>query len=155
VDAERNLYKAMEYGKLRPVIGAGVMRQFQIANQHWMRYFLPQLQFAEVSADTQPSAQKFLERLFDNSFGQRLEQWLKTWQMGRIKQEKYIFIRDDELSFHPESRHEALLSAFFKFEQQQGGEAVQAVREVEARTIDGAHKLAHRGELEADSNRSV
>jgi hypothetical protein len=113
VDAERNLYKAMEYGRLRPLINPEVIAQFQTANAKWMKTFFPNITFSEPQELIQSGLQKALEALFKNRLGFWLEQKLGQWQSGRIRQDQFVFVRKDELSFHPESKHEKLLHGFF------------------------------------------
>lgn len=114
VDAERNLYKAMEYTKLRSVIGASHIRKFQRANIEWMRQFFPNLTFPKIKSESQSSLQLFLENIFNNKLGDWLERRLGQWQQKRIRQDQFVFVRKDELSFHPESKHESLLKGFFE-----------------------------------------
>jgi predicted nucleotidyltransferase len=114
VDAERNLYKAMEYTKLRSVVYPQNMIAFQQANEGWIRLFFPNVEFRDDAYEPQSPLQSFLENMFLNRFGKWLENKMGQWQLGRIKQGKYIFVRHDELSFHPESKHEALLKGFFE-----------------------------------------
>ncbi len=113
VDAEKNLYKAMEYAKLRPVVYPQTTVAFQKANESWIKLFFPNVEFDDNWHEEKSGAQEFLEMILDNRFGLWLESKMGKWQLGRIKQGKYIFVRDDELSFHPESKHEALLKGFF------------------------------------------
>ncbi len=117
VDAERNLYKAMEYIKLRPVVGARRIAKFQRSNEKWIRQFFPNVAFPKVNA-TIPrheysSIQNFLESILNNAVGSWLERQLGNWQKKRIRQDQFVFVREDELSFHPDSKHEALLNSFF------------------------------------------
>jgi predicted nucleotidyltransferase len=113
VDAERNLYKAMEYAKLRPVVYPQTTHEFQLANFPWIKVFFPNVIFN----NDQPSAPSVLQTLFEFLLNHRLGLWLEaklgSIQLKRIKQDKYIFVKDDELSFHPESKHELLLKGFF------------------------------------------
>ena len=114
VDAERNLYKAMEYLKLRPVVYGQGISAFQKANQVWIKQFFPNSFFDKGLFKKQSSVQKLLEKLFSNSFGMWLERKLETWQKTRIQQDQFVFVRTDELSFHPDSKHGSLLSNFFR-----------------------------------------
>lgn len=113
VDAERNLYKAMEYTKLRSVVGVGQIRKFQRVNSEWIRQFFPNVVFPPVKSQPKSSVQTFLEKIFTNKLGDWLERRLGTWQQKRIRQDQFVFVRKDELSFHPESKHTALLEGFF------------------------------------------
>lgn len=113
VDAERNLYKAMEYGRLRPLINPEVIAQFQTANAKWIKTFFPNISFPKPDELILPRWQRVLESFFNNRLGLWLEQKLGQWQSGRIRQDQFVFVRKDELSFHPESKHEKLLKGFF------------------------------------------
>lgn len=118
VDAEKNLYKAMEYLKLRSVVYEQAIIDFQKANQSWIRVFFPNADFPDAPAMPRSGVQKFLEKIYIGLGGRAIEKQLGAWQLRRIRQDKFIFVREDELSFHPESKHEALLSGFFKFHKQ-------------------------------------
>ncbi len=113
VDVEKNLYKAMEYTKLRPVVYPQTIELFQLMNQSWIRQFFPHAIFEQHDPEPQSGVQRALEIIFNNRFGQLLERFLRSWQTGRIKQDKFNFVREDELSLHPESKHETLLNNFF------------------------------------------
>lgn len=114
VDAERNLYKAMEYVKLRPVVYPEVIEQFQKANQNWIRRFFPNVLFNLPTPKQQSAVQYWAEKIIHNRLGLWIEAQLGSMQLKRIRQDKFIFVKEDELSFHPESKHEVLLNGFFK-----------------------------------------
>lgn len=114
VDAERNLYKAMEYTKLRSVVGADQIRKFQRANEVWIRQFFPNVNFPSIKSQPKSRLQILLEKVFNNRMGDWLERRLGQWQQNRIRQDQFVFVRKDELSFHPESKHTALLEGFFQ-----------------------------------------
>ena len=114
LDQIKNLYSAMEYGRLRPLIYPQTIADFQQNNAVWIQQCFPQWQ-PTIAVEEQSSViQKFLEKIFLNNFGVWLETKLKTWQLARIRKEKFIIVVGDELSFHPESKQEGLLAAFFK-----------------------------------------
>ncbi len=114
VDVEKNLYKAMEYTKLRPVVYPQATLAFQQVNQQWINFLFPNVTFEKVYVEKQSWLQKILESIFQNSAGLWLDKTLGNMQLARIKQEKYIFVKTDELSFHPGSKHEALLKGLFE-----------------------------------------
>jgi Nucleotidyltransferase domain len=114
VDAERNLYKAMEYTKLCAIGDGSQIRRFQRANENWIRQFFPNVGFPPIAKKAPPRLQRWLEKIFNNGFGNWLEQQLGNWQQNRIRQDQFVFVRRDELSFHPESKHHALLAGFFQ-----------------------------------------
>ena len=109
VDAERNLYKAMEYGRLRPLVYPAAIAEFLQANSNWINIFFPDMSFARVNKSPQSKWQQSLELIFRGKFGGWLEQQLARWQSSRIRQDQFVFVRPDELSFHPESKHTELL----------------------------------------------
>ncbi len=113
LDVERNLYQAMEYIKLRPVVYPSVINEFQRNNEGWIRQFYPNASFPEISSEAQSKLQKFLEKIFTNALGKKLESFLGKWQQKRINQGPFVFTREDQLSFHPQSKHESLLQNFF------------------------------------------
>lgn len=111
--AERNLYKAMEYAKLRPLVYPQATREFQLANQSWIGIFFPHANFNTDVYEPQSAWQKLGELLFNHRVGLWLEKQLGQVQLRRIKQSRLIFVKNDELSFHPKSKQEVLLKAFF------------------------------------------
>ncbi len=109
----RNLYTACEYAKLLSLVYPQVITEFQQKNRGWIAAFLPNFE-PMLAGEGQPSsAQKFLERMLGGKFGQWLERRLKNWQLPKIRQEQFILVRDDELSFHPQSKQRKLLQRFF------------------------------------------
>lgn len=118
LDQIRNLYSAMEYGRLRPLVCGQTIAAFQQNNAAWIKQCFSNWQPVIADAQETSAVQKILESLFTNNFGQWLENKLKTWQMPRIKKQKFIIVEEDELSFHPDSKQQALLSDFFKFQEQ-------------------------------------
>ncbi len=112
VDRERNLYKAMEYGRLRPLIYPQGIIEFLRKNQDWISVYLPNF-YAEEGFEKQSKIQTLLEALFKNPFGWVLEKFLGFIQKLKIRQDEFTFVLEDELSFHPHSQHRVLLSKFF------------------------------------------
>ncbi|MDE2311495.1 MAG: nucleotidyltransferase domain-containing protein [Patescibacteria group bacterium] len=132
----RNLYTAWEYAKLRPLVCEPAVADFQQNNREWISRFFPSFAesfvFVRALADEPTGRQNFksphfepanggrrslpqriVERLFLGSFGRWLEARLQNWQLPRIRQEEFILVRDDELSFHPQSKQRELLQKFF------------------------------------------
>ena len=109
----KNLYKAAEYAKLRPLVYESIIRRFQYNNLGWISQLFPNASIKKISPEKQSWQQRFFEQLFDNFLGKWVEQKLKAAQLPRIRQaEKFIVVRDDELSFHPQSKQQPLLEAF-------------------------------------------
>jgi predicted nucleotidyltransferase len=112
----KNLYTAAEYLKLRPLVYADTVHRFQNNNKGWILGLFPNAEF-EKGDMTHLRLQKILEKIFTNKFGYWLENKLKNWQLPKIRtEEKFIVVRDDELSFHPQSKQQGLLEKFFKGE---------------------------------------
>jgi predicted nucleotidyltransferase len=115
VQEYKNAYTASEYIKLRPLAYASVIYRFQYHNKGWINQLFPNAEFLKVPEEKQLADQKLLEKLFTNRFGYWLERKLKNWQLPKIRtQEKFIVVKDDELSFHPQSKQQELLAEFFK-----------------------------------------
>lgn len=111
----KNLYTASEYIKLRPLIFSDVVRRFQFNNKQWITSLFPNVEFLKIGAERQSSMQAWLEKIFTNRFGFWLEKKLKSWQLPKIRtDEKFIVVKDDELSFHPMSKQQHLLQKFFQ-----------------------------------------
>ena len=110
----KNLYTAMEYLKLRPLVFAATIYRFQKNNRGWILELFPNAEF--INRDmTHFGLQKALEKIFTNKFGYWLENKLKNWQLPKIRvEEEFIVVRDDELSFHPQSKQRELLERFYK-----------------------------------------
>ncbi len=114
VDREKNLYKAMEYGRLRPVIYEQNILIFLQQNYGWISSFFPNMSPPLACRKRQSLLQKTGEWLLGGRFGRWLEEKLKNIELPRIAQDQYTFVLDDELSFHPGSRHSELLKKFFQ-----------------------------------------
>ncbi len=111
----RSWYTALEYAKLRPLFGLGEIYAFQKNNEDWVRTFFPNIIFGHAKPEAQKALQRVLEFVFNNFFGKSLEQIFERLQKPRIRtEEPYVIVEADELSFHPESKQDALLRAFLK-----------------------------------------
>lgn len=109
----KNLYTGMEYGRHRPLAYPQVIAEFHRQNSDWMRTLFPNFDFTAYPVEPQSRLQRFLERVFTNSFGRSIERWLKAMQMPRIRKDEFIIVENDELSFHPHSKQAQLLKDFF------------------------------------------
>jgi len=110
----QSAYTALEYAKLRPVIGAFAIKHFKQKNVSWMKRFFPNAIFGGPNVPYEDSsiAQRIIESIFDNRFGKYLESVAKKYQLGRIKTGDYIRVSDTELAFHPDSKEVALVRSF-------------------------------------------
>jgi predicted nucleotidyltransferase len=104
-------YTAGEYGKLIPLVGRAAVFKFLAANRNWIMGYFPNLKFASAGFAVEPS--KLIDRLLDNGLGRWLEKVLEQLQKPRIRtEEKNVIVESDELSFHPNSKQDALLREF-------------------------------------------
>lgn len=114
ITADRNLYTAVEYASLVPVLGEKKLAEFWRRNQ-WLGEYLdmPVLERTNQFFGWQWSRwQKVFELLLDFSIGPFLN-WLSgIYQKRRIKTQEHILVSDSELSFHPGSRGQRVLEKF-------------------------------------------
>jgi predicted nucleotidyltransferase len=114
IDNDRNLYTAVEYASLLPVIGSSEFEKFWVKNG-WIKDYLPnavytsKVPFFDIKLS---SGQKSLEYLLDFLIAPVLNYLLGVYQKHRIKLQDYIFVSDDELSFHPGSRGQKVLAKY-------------------------------------------
>lgn len=113
VDRERNLYKAMEYVRLRPAVYPQGVKEFLRSNEAWIKIYLPEFNHLEAWEEPQSKIQRLMEILLNNPLGRVLEKLLGFVQELKIRQDEFTFIVPDELSFHPQSQHRVLLAKFF------------------------------------------
>ncbi len=117
LETGKNIFTALEYIKLRPVTAGISVSAFKTNNTRWLYTFFPNaLRINSLTTENSKRSliQKLSELLFTNPLGQWFERTLARVQMKRIRQEKYIVVEPDELSFHPNSKEVELLQAFFK-----------------------------------------
>ncbi len=112
VGREKNLYKAMEYVRLRPLVYSQGISEFLNSNLGWIKIFMPNWE-TEQRVEEQSWVQKFLEKLLNNFLGRSLDKFLGFFQKIKIRQDEFTFVLPDELSFHPHSQHRELLAKFF------------------------------------------
>ena len=114
IKEDRNLYTAVEYAALLPVLGSGRLRDFWAQNK-WVRDFLPFAGFAAAGPffgfETSRAARVF-EKILDFTIGPFLNWASGVMQKARIRRQEHILVSDDELSFHPGSRGQRVLSKF-------------------------------------------
>lgn len=112
--ADQNLYTAVEYASLVPVLGRGALEKFWRENG-WIRDFLAEPQYWPTNTffGFQFSRlQKVFEFLLDFTLGPILNSLSGLYQKRRIKMQEYILVSDAELSFHPGSRGQKVLRRF-------------------------------------------
>lgn len=116
ITQDRNLYTAVEYASLLPVVGCAELKKFWRKNS-WIREYLAAPIWEEQNKffQFQPSIfQKPLEWGLDLAIAPVLNYILGVYQKQRIKPEDHILVSDDELSFHPGSRGQNVLLNFRK-----------------------------------------
>ena len=117
---DRNLYTALEYANLLPVLGAENLAKFWQKNP-WIKEYLPAAasEAAVPFFDPPPRRASFrfsrLQKIFeislDFTLGPILNYTLGRYQKHRIRKQHYILVSDDELSFHPGSRGQQVLES--------------------------------------------
>ncbi len=128
---DRNLYTAMEYIKMRPLVYPGTLSEFQQKNQPWLAAFFPNVGEIESDYDVQSDLQRLLEYFLKGGLGNWLEKVSKRLQLSRIEKGEFIEATDQELSFHPNNRKLALFQRFFEDEQKNDGEIVELEVKIE------------------------
>jgi hypothetical protein len=111
-------YAASEYIKLRSLLNSTAVYSFKRNNLFWLeKFFANAVIYENLEINPVDSAfKRFVEKLFQNSIGDKLENYLKGLQKKRIHTDQYVRVTEDELSFHPHSKQEQLLLDFFKFQ---------------------------------------
>jgi len=119
LSSDRNLYTAVIYTNLLPVLGHEELAQFW-RNNSWIGDFLHSPRTPErvpfFNFHFSP-LQRFFEVILDLTVGWPLNYIAAVYQKRRIRLEEHIIVSDEELSFHPGSRGQKVLK---KFEQNSG-----------------------------------
>lgn len=109
----KDLYNAMEYLRLRPVVYAQTVDEFRQNNLSWIKVFFPNFNRQAGYGEPAGRLQKFLEKCLNNRFFGFLSGMLKKWQLKRARRGNHVIVNSDELSFHSLERKRLLLSKFF------------------------------------------
>lgn len=109
LQADHNLYTAIEYISQIPYYGGEVFYEFLQNNLTWFKEYLHQPRFELKQTPRAAVFKKFLEFVFANRFGDWLEKIAAKYQLRRIKIQDYITVEQDELSFHPGSKGQQVL----------------------------------------------
>jgi predicted nucleotidyltransferase len=112
----RTLYAALEYAKLRPVVYPERIYAFQRVNLFWIEKFFPHIRLfiPSPAEQSRSGVQKIGEWVLQKTIAPWLERTFRKSQRSRIRNEKYIVVSDQELSFHPNSKQDELLAAFYQ-----------------------------------------
>lgn len=120
---DRNLYTAQEYSGLIPVFGEKFLQKFWEDNAGWIGQFVvdPRLPVSAVFGSTalRARAQKIGETLLW-PFAGALENFFRFFQKRRIHTSDFVLVSAAELSFHPESKGQQVLSRYRDYLQQAG-----------------------------------
>lgn len=114
IEEDKNLYTAVEYASLIPMLGAPALQDFYARNG-WIRDFLPMAEPPVGSMYGYPEfspLQKIFESVFDYTIGGPLNHFSGLYQKNRIRRQEHILVSDHELSFHPGSRGQKVLKKF-------------------------------------------
>src|SRR3989344_7692982 len=100
---DRNLYTAVEYARLLPVLGEREFQKFWKENQWTLEYLQTRAleQSNEFFHFRFSRLQKILETVLDFTVARLLNYSLGLYQKNRITVRSHILISDCELSFHP------------------------------------------------------
>lgn len=110
LDADKNIYTAVEYVSLIPFYGGDSVYDFQQKNIFWIKNYLAEPLVMKIETPEKSRFAGMVERLFANPAGDWLENAAGKYQKSRIKAQQNIVIENDELSFHPGSKGRQVLS---------------------------------------------
>jgi len=113
---DRNHYTAMLYSSFLTLFGRSYVEEFWKANLFWIqKYFLqaelPSSHVFEKAESPQSIAQKVLEIIFRPISG-ILERLTGFYQRNRIHESEYVTVSVNQLSFHPDSKGQRILSKY-------------------------------------------
>lgn len=114
ISQDRNLYTAVEYASLLPVLGHDRLKKFWQDND-WLKDFLhdPAPEIAETFFRFGFSRwQKVFETVLEYTIGPLLNRVSGHFQKKRIILQEHILVSDEELSFHPGSRGQKVLAKY-------------------------------------------
>jgi hypothetical protein len=109
----KDLYNAMEYLRLRPLVYPQTVGEFCLNNQPWLKFFFPNFKVQPGFIQPISRLQGILERCLKNKFFGSLSEFLKKWQLKRARRGNYVVVSNNELSFHSLQRKRLLLANFF------------------------------------------
>lgn len=123
--AVRNLYTAVAYTQLTPLFNEKVLAEFQQVNAPWLKGHLMYPDAPALAGKLSvllPSSLVWLKRLAESALseplGEALETWARRVQRRLISEHSSpgrsgrVFVSEDELAFHPDSRVPHILRQF-------------------------------------------
>ncbi|HYF05884.1 MAG TPA: nucleotidyltransferase domain-containing protein [Patescibacteria group bacterium] len=121
IDEERNLLRAFQYVRMRPVFGIKIFTEFLIKNQNWLRLYFPNwyhISFKSLQAESQAihapgGVQGLIEKIFDNPVGLYIENMVGRWQLERIKRGNFSVAEPSELALHSTDLKYAILETYY------------------------------------------
>lgn len=116
INTDRNVYTAVEYANLIPVLDEGTLENFWQENA-WLKDYLhsPQYQAESVFFGFRFSQwQRIFEKVMDYIIAPLINPLIKHYQSQRIRLQEFVSISDEELSFHPDSKGQQILARFEK-----------------------------------------
>ncbi len=115
IEEDKNLYTAVEYASLLPVLGRREIEKFWEQNA-WIRAYLPAAWYGETRLpyfDFERSRLAgILEFLLNWTIGPIFNLLAGLYQRQRIRLQENIIVSNQELSFHPDSRGQRILARF-------------------------------------------
>jgi hypothetical protein len=111
---DKNLYTAVEYASLLPVLGKEELIKFWRKNS-WLQQFLrrPLPESRAIFFGLQFGFWRiFFEFILEYSIGPLINWVSGRYQKKRIKMQEYVLVSDCELSFHPDSRGQKVLARY-------------------------------------------
>ena len=112
LDSDQNVYTAIEYFSLMPFFGGSEIYAFQKSNLEWFKQYLSQPIIQLKSTPKSSFFKRAFEFTLNNRLGDLLDRLASKLQKGRIQLQEHILVSDNELSFHPGSKGQAVLSKF-------------------------------------------
>jgi hypothetical protein len=123
----RNVHTAVTYTHLVPLFGQPMYKQFQKVNAAWMKSFLMYPDPPFIFSVYQVKPRLFLWRIREQlaqfllePIGQWLERQVERWQRQAIARHTEpgrggrVFVSDQELAFHPDSKVPSILQKFYQ-----------------------------------------
>lgn len=112
---DRNLYTAVEYASLRPMLGHERLQKFWARNGWVQGFFAGPRPFSLSPGEARSgkTLAKVFEFILELTLLAPLLNYLSgLYQKHRIKMQEYILVSDEELSFHPGSRGQKVLARY-------------------------------------------